>query len=468
METERDSRQVERVFGAEIGFSIHAELNGNSITSTSLNDDTDLPASAEIVNVWSNWRNDVLSDQGITDSNAYGFMSNGARFYFDQNRTPEYCTPEAASPEQLVKYELSSEKFIMGMLRRLREAGVIDKYYANKRTTDQLGNSWGYHENIFARARIDKSDENTIALMGSFNATRAVYAGTGGIMSENGEFGYVVSPRLFVTKELVSSSRTGVKKPLICNDNSNAEFGMYRVHQVCGDASLSPWTIRMQHATNSLLMKAIESRKDFSDLFLEDPLIAASLVAGDLSLRSTLRLDSGKSIGATEWQSAFAEEFTEYFEPEGLSEDEIWALEQIEEVTDDLELSTDLATDRVEWVARLDCIRELSLRDPETQPINEKMRDIDYTWDSLDSRGIAIKRRDNGWGWHGFDSQYEDWEINYALQNPPTNTRACFRADIIRSGEGKEVQDWGVLSNDRRIHPLAFSGGTKSKLKDNQ
>lgn len=460
MEEEKLARPVERIFGAEIGFSVHAEKEGKAMTSTSLDEMTELPYNAKIADIWRCWQEDLLRDQGILESNTQGFMSNGARFYFDQQRTPEYCTPEVSSPEQLVIYELSAERFVINVLNRMKEVELIDQFYANKRTTDQIGNSWGYHENILAYAPMDDTE-----LAGAFNSTRAVYTGAGGILETTLNPSYVVSPRLAVTKQLSNAYRTDNEKPLVCTDNSNKERNMYRIHQVSSDASLSPWTIRMQHATNSLLMKAIESDRDYSSFYLNDAIRSSAIIAGDLSLKSTVELESGKNITAVEWQSAFAEKLKVDFSSSELSDDELWALAQIEQVTEDLNSSPDLASDRVEWVSRLHSIRDLSSRDPQTEPITDIMKAIDYTWDSLDKRGIAIKKRQNGWGWTGFESQPEDWEVNQALRHPPSNTRAYIRADVIRAGEGDLVEDWGTLSGGKRIHPLASKSNPKPTRK---
>ncbi len=440
--------EVRRVFGAEIGFGLHAEINGKVLSATSYDDNNPLKDSYTLHKAWGARKEDILEQIKIPGHNDKGFLSNGARFYIDQLVTPEYCTPEVSSAEHLVLYELSAEKFMLNVLRALKETKVIDKYYLNKRTTDQLGNSWGYHENILSNVPVSKQN---IDLIAAFNVTRAIYTGAGGLVkSSKDEFQYVTSPRLYVSRCLSQPSRTGVNKPIVCEDNTNFENTHYRMHQVSSDATLSPWSIRMKHATNSLLVKALESGQDFSVFHIEEPIEAAATIVGDLALKSVIELKNGIKIKPHEWQTEFADELSMYFETDEFTKDEQWALDQIYEVCDDLACDPLLAANRVEWVARREYLREVRDRLSDS---NNTLRNADYTWDSLNRQGVAVAKRKNGWGWHGFKNKPTDKDINHAMLNPPQNTRAAYRAKLIREDEASSVFDWHIVGEENNYIP---------------
>ncbi|HJQ07926.1 MAG TPA: proteasome accessory factor PafA2 family protein [Candidatus Saccharimonadales bacterium] len=206
------------------------------------------------------------------------FLTNGSSSYADHYH-PEYATPEIkvtnASEieaydglDELVAAEIAGERIIMHAFEVAKKQGIIRSYSLNNRILDEFGTTTGYHENYLVdRGRLDiKKAEgeqyDAFGLFGLHNATRNIYAGSGGVYRPKGEtdLTFTVAQKP-VTLQKDFNLATTTEKPLInTRDEPHAAARHFaRLHNVCADPSNSAWSKRIKVGTTVMVLDAIEN-----------------------------------------------------------------------------------------------------------------------------------------------------------------------------------------------------------------
>jgi proteasome accessory factor A len=453
---------MKRYFGSEIEFGLHAESpEGDVLTTSSIDDDVP-NSNAQIAETWKVLAPEILEPLGV-DINNYGFTSQGGRIYFDQNWSFEVATPEVSNVFDLVKYELASEDIAFKALKSMQRNGLVGMFMLNKRSTDLNRNGWGYHENI-SISDDSYSDRETL-FMASHNVTRSFYAGAGGLIKNENGAQFYVSPRLDISSVVSSSVRVN-PKPLFC-DRFDVDVESFRMQQVANEATSSPWAIAVRHAMNEVAVEFVETGGRIDDLIIEDPIKAGRIVNNDLTVSSPIVLKSGKTILPTEWQRKLAIRSLEIDRETGrLSQGAKWAIGEVLDVADLVDENPYLASDRIEWVARLKYLRSIQALIPFDSSVQDKQSELfrhDFIWDSV-KNGVAARKRDiEGWGWVNMPRPSRK-EMRLATVNPPNDTRANIRGAFV-TRDPDRVIDWFIIdSKDKKDDQYRMSVGD-TKLK---
>jgi Pup amidohydrolase len=357
-------------------------------------------------------------------------LANGARLYVDHAH-PEYSGPECYDPLEAALADKAGERVMTMALRQAQSvvpAGQVVKLYKNN--SDGKGNSYGSHENYLLSRETPFG--RVIRFATSFMVTRQVYTGAGKVGSENGRpsVPYQITQRADFFEEEVGLETT-LKRPIInTRDEPHGDPGKYRrLHVIIGDANLSEYQNFIKLGATALFLAALEDGAIPDPLDLADPVESCWQVSHDLGLRKPLELEEGGSATAIEIQMRYLEWLTKYVENE--MDDPVWKrlLGEWERVLVDLETDPMSCSDRLDWVAKKRLLDAYVARDG-------------LEWDHAKVKALALQYHDidpaSGL-YHRLAARgdiarlFTDEDVDAAVANPPTRTRAYFRGKCVSS-----------------------------------
>ncbi len=354
-------------------------------------------------------------------------LGNGARFYNDHAH-PEYCTPECSTLAELIAHDRAGERVVMACAQRLSQRrGATVRLYKNN--TDFRGHSYGCHENYLLPRALPW--DRLAAGAQAFLVTRQIFAGAGKFAIEAED--KFISPHFQIAQRSdffseLQSVDTMQKRPLInTRDEPHADPRQWRrFHVIIGDANMSPFATRLKVGSTALVLEAIlrDPKRSFAQL--ADPLGALPAISRDPQFRWEVALAGRRPATALSVQRdylAAVKELCDLSQPEraGLVAD--W-----EAVLNDLEADPRRCRDRLDWVAKLELLREfqsaqnLAEDDPWLQSL-----DLEYHRVDLDD-GLYYGLEQSG-AMRGVPPVDE---VERAMLEPPASTRALVRGRLIQ------------------------------------
>ncbi len=379
-------------------------------------------------------------------------LSNGARFYVDHAH-PEYSSPECSDPWQAALYDKAGERVAAAAARSVRRILRPGQHlYIHKNNSDGKGNSYGYHENYLLSRRLPFS--SLIRYATTWLVTRQIFTGSGKLGSENGRPStlYQITQRADFFEEEVGLETT-LKRPIInTRDEPHGEPTKYRrFHVIIGDANMSEVQTLIKLGTTSLLLSAIEDRAIPDSLELADPVGAAWRISHDISMSQALPMADGSSATALEIQIRYFEWMSEYAAQH--FPDTAWksVIEEWESVLEGLETDPMKTADRLDWTAKLRMLNafrnrdRLDWKDPKLAMAALQYHDIEP------SKGLAYRLERAG----ALKRLFTDENLDYAVTEPPTDTRAYFRGRCVkRYAQALVAANWDSLVFDVGEEPL--------------
>jgi proteasome accessory factor A len=264
-----------------------------------------------------------------------------------------------------------------------------------------------------------------------FFATRQIWCGAGKVGSENRNHpcDYQLSQRADFFETEVALD-TMVKRPIVnTRDEPHADREKYRrLHVIVGDSNMSEFTIYLRNGVTALILSMIEDDAITKNLSLRDPVKAIREVSHDLTLAKKLTMEDGTSKTALEIQQDFYEMMLAYTSSRSIDPVQKDVVQKWGEVLealarDPMELDT-----RIDWVIKKRLIesymtrKNLSWDDSQVQ-----MLDLQYH-DSRPDKGLYYLLERQGKA----ERIVTDEEIQFAVYNPPTDTRAYFRGECLK------------------------------------
>lgn len=373
-------------------------------------------------------------------------LANGARLYVDHAH-PEYSGPECYEPMEAALADKAGERVMAMALRRAQAtlpAGQVIKLYKNN--SDGKGNSYGSHENYLLSRETPFG--RVIRFATSFMVTRQVFTGAGKVGSENGRpaVPYQITQRADFFEEEVGLETT-LKRPIInTRDEPHGDPGKYRrLHVIIGDANLSEYQNFVKLGVTALFLAALEDGAIPDPIDLADPVESCWRVSHDVGLRTPLELDEGGTATALEIQMRYLEWLSKYAESE--LDDPVWdrVISEWESLLADLETDPARCADRLDWVAKKRLLDAYVARDG-------------LTWDSAKVKALALQYHDvdpaSGL-YHRLAARgdirrlFTDEQVEDAVSNPPTRTRAYFRGRCVTAFPGALIAaNWDSLVFD--------------------
>ncbi len=364
----------------------------------------------------------------IAEEHADRVLPNGGRLYNDHGH-PEFSTPECLSIRDLVAYDRAGAEIVLKCAaRRGRQIGKHITIYRNN--TDYHGASYGTHECCLTPRAMPV--ESLITGLGSFLATRQVFAGAGKAVHENAyrsSAGYQLSQRAdFI--EVEASVDTLCRRPLVnTRDEPHASADAFRrLHVIIGDANMSEWATALKVGSLALVLDAMEAGLPMP-VPLKDPVQAVRDISRDLSLSRRYDRDGAAASTAIDVQRCYLDVAARA--PSALAERD-WVLEEWARVLDDLERDPASASDRVDWCAKKALLDDFIAAEGVgwSAPI---VQSLDLAYHDLDPEaGLARALEQQGL----LQRMVSDEDVKRAMVCPPRDTRASVRGHFVSRHAG--------------------------------
>lgn len=397
----------------------------------------------------------------IIDPNALGnanvVTTSGARFYVDHAH-PEYSSPETTNAWDAVIWDKAGE---LMMHKAAKAAGAVDgqpRLQIHKNNVDGKGASYGAHENYLYPRDYD-ADAVQAALIPHF-ITRLVFTGAGRVgLGETGATpGFQISQRADYIETTVSLETTLNRGIINTRDEPHSSSEWARMHVIIGDANLSEFALFLKLGTTALVLDAVGTGVDFTDLALVEPVAAVRQVSRDLDCTMPLRLYGNRDMTAIQIQHEIRNRVISALGNDLQGYDgqvvRLWG-----DILDDLERDPASTADRLDWSAKLSLLnayrtRGLEWGDPRLSLIDIQYHDIDP------NKGLynALVRKGR------IRTLVPPAEIQAAVTKAPRTTRAWLRGEMIRRfPEQVLAANWDSLILDI---PLNGSPVTRLSLAD--
>jgi proteasome accessory factor A len=377
------------------------------------------------------------------------FLENGARFYLDTGCHPEYATPECASPEDVVIYDKAGERILENLLHyaesKVREEGFHGSLAIFKNNTDFVGNSYGCHENYLAERTSDfyYMAEQLIP----FLVTRQIFTGAGKVFRTRRGTVFHISQRAQHIRQKISGTTTNERSIINTRDEPHAVKEKYRrLHIIVGDSNMSEYTTYLKIGTTAIVLQMIEEDFLTPNFSLRNPVRAIKDISRDLTCREQVPLNNGKKYSALELQKEYLELAHKYFSARSMSPMAADIMQKWEYVLTKLEEDPRQLHRQIDWVAKMHLLRAYSERRELADEANGDrllMLDLQYH-DIRREKGIYYLLERKG----QMERITTDAQIDTAMVDPPQNTRAKMRGELIKLAKLKRIPydlDWNYI-----------------------
>ncbi|MEE2871859.1 MAG: proteasome accessory factor PafA2 family protein [Candidatus Latescibacterota bacterium] len=377
-----------------------------------------------------------------------GFLFNGGRVYIDMGHL-EYATPECSGLFDLVASDRAGELMVQRALEQLDLAKTASFFKNN--IDHYTGATFGCHENYLVRRDVPFSQVLLPAML-PFFVTRQIFAGAGrvGCHTDAFEYGsaedegvsFQISQRAdhIVTEiyQWIQFSRAIINT----RDEPLADWGLYRrLHLLVGDSNMMEFATALKVGTTALVLQLLEEGI-VPGIKLLDPVQAIRDISRDMSFRWEIQLEDGSYTTAAEVQREYLDLAERYLR--GQDEEGDWVLVEWRFVIDGLTHDPGSLVDRVDWVAKK-WLLERFMKEEGLDWHDTWVQSLDLEYHNLNAeKGLYFDLYRRGL----VKRVVDDEQINQAMANPPSNTRAKARSQVLRALVGRKARyviDWDSI-----------------------
>ena len=376
-----------------------------------------------------------------------GFLTNAGRIYLDMGHL-EFASPECSTLADLLAADQAGDRILQGALD---DVGLSETVSLIKNNIDhETDATFGCHENYLVSRRFPFSRRGLNQLV-PFLVTRQIFTGAGRIGAANSMDGWVHRGDLLVRRSALRGERGGCVLPFqisqradhIVNDffewvqqnraivNTRDEpladpNRFRRIHLLLGDSNMAEVAGALKFGTTSLALQLIEDGRSPEGLEIDEPVEALQEISQDQERRWLVTLSSGLSISAVDVQERYLEAAQRHYQ--GQDEETDWVLEQWALVLHDLRGDYAKLVGRIDWASKLWLL--------ETFREAEKVEWTDPVLKSLDLEYHNV-RPETGL-YFGLLAEGRvprlstDGAVALAAEQPPRNTRAFGRGELVR------------------------------------
>ncbi|GAB3623134.1 depupylase/deamidase Dop [Mariniluteicoccus endophyticus] len=371
-------------------------------------------------------------------------IANGARLYVDHAH-PEYSGPETTSAREAARFDAAGDRIAhLAATEASRILGQPLRLWKNN--TDGKGQSYGTHENYLV-ARSTPFFHFVTQFTG-FLVTRQVFTGAGrvGIGQRSETAGFQIAQRADFFEAEVGLETT-LNRPVInTRDEPHADKHVHRrLHVITGDANQSTWQTWLKVGTAALVLRAIAAGECDNGWRPVDAVQAMHDVSHDLGLTHAFLLESGDTTTALGLQESYAEAVARTLDREGGTDEERELLAAWTDAIDVLRRDPMELADRLDWVAKRALMERYRERDGLVWD-HPKLALVDLQYAELDpARSLfhALVRTGR------MRTLFTEAEIEDARLNPPVDTRAYFRGELMkRHGHHVRAASWDSVILD--------------------
>ena len=384
------------------------------------------------------------------DSGRVFLPGNGGSVYIDLDHL-ELCLPEVRSAHEHVA--------AWHAMLRLAQDALADanadrdpsrRIQAMVNNSDGWGNSYGGHLNLLlSRPAWDglmRRRLHHLAFLASYQASAVLFTGQGKVGSENRRpaAGFQLSQRADFIETLLGPQTTFFRPLVNTRDEPHSEHA--RLHLISFDTTLAEVACLLRVGVTQIILAMIEADRVNPALALDDPVGALPAWSADPALLTTARLASGEEITALDLQLRFHEEALAWASHDDLEAVvpgigailSLWGdtLERLAR-RDWLVLAR-----RLDWCAKLAILERAMAQQPGLDWSSPEIKYLDHLYAGLDpAEGLF-------WVWSRaglFERVVEDHRVRCLMTDPPVDTRAFIRAQVLRqAAAGLEIErvDW--------------------------
>jgi proteasome accessory factor A len=236
-----------------------------------------------------------------------------------------------------------------------------------------------------------------------------------------------------------------------------------RLHVIIGDANMSDFANILKVGSTALVISMIEDDfVDFEEVDLLNPVGVVKEISHDLDIRNIYLTNSGKKYSAIDIQEWYLEKSKLYLSQQGFDNNSRQVIDFWEQALNGLRNNKEELASRIDWIAKLALINRYQEKDGLTLN-DDVIKSIDFKYSEITSDdGIAqVLRRSN------FLKTYVDSsEVNKAISEPPTDTRAWFRGQATsKFSKSVAAASWDSLIFDIDKNEPLFRVSTTDPLK---
>ena len=391
--------------------------------------------------------------------------SNGGCVYIDLNH-PEICLPEVLSAAD---HAAASRALLLIVREALVAANarlpLDQRIQVLVNNSDGKGNSYGSHFDILVTRRcfenIFHRKLHHLLYLASYLTSSIVFTGAGKVASENHrpQVDYQIGQRCDFYQTL-TGVQTTFNRPIVnsrdeslcgsgarCADQQTLDHRMARLHVIFFDNTLCHVSSFLKAGVTQLVLAMIEQEWVVPGLILDNPLKALLRWSHDPDLRAKARLVSGRDYTAVEVQSAIHEQ-ARRFVAAGRAEGIVPAAEEIlaawgQTLEELRKWDVGALVGKLDWVLKRS-ILEQAIRTRDLRWDSPEIKYLDHLYSSLDpAEGLywAMERA------NVVRKVVSDGRIEHFVHEPPEDTRAWLRAQILRrvGAESIEDVDWDTI-----------------------
>ena len=419
---------------ARIGWDFEDERPGNDARGFSLDDSLAPDVDTHLVNA---------------------VLTNGARYYVDHAH-PEVSTPECRDAMEAVRFDRAGEEIVRASMvaaAAMLPAGA--ELLCHKNNSDGKGNSYGCHEN-YLMAR-DTPFGRIVAQITPHFVTRQIVIGAGKVGCElpgtpHDEVAYQISQRADFFEEEIGLETT-LKRPIVnTRDEPHCDATKYRrLHVIVGDANMSEVATLIKVGATAIVLAMIEDDQLGDDLTLANPVGAIRQISHDPTLRRSVLLRSGRRATALEIQWSLLERAKKYERSHGLDSVGEAVGNQVlhawESVLNGLDHDVESVADVVDWVAKKRLVDGFADRHS-LAPGDVRLKALDLQYHDMRPDRCLARRV-------GLRTLVDPGDVELAMTEPPTTTRAYFRGSCLQKWPDDIVAaNWDSLVFDIGRDPL--------------
>lgn len=387
---------------------------------------------------------------------ASNFLKNGGRGYIDHpagHDLLELCTPECSSARELVAYERACDLVTAETCSRLGVHCYKSSItYSDKRKTSHAPR--GLHESYLVR---EDHLSQLVECLIPFLVVRPLLCGTGGYYQGR----YVLSPRQFFMRKIVSDKVTGDFPFIALGKRSNTGNGFARLHLCSGEGARCDGTTFLRNGVTAAIINCFEQGLIHSVPRIQDPVEEAQKISSNVSGNWVITLENGSRMDAVEFLREFyMDPIQRLAQKLGIARSDSLLLNLLEDTLDCLATSaiTRLSR-RLDWAVKLDVIElngneYFQLR----QGTWEEKETLDFQFKSLTDSTFAELEAELP-----IERLTSEEEVRQAMVNPPPDSRAALRRELAEQfGVELEQLDWdSVTVRGRKYELLKLDGWNK-------
>ena len=420
-------------------------------------------------------------DYAFEPARSGGFLINGGRLYVDAvGSHEEYATPECVTWTDAVAYDRAGRVILQSLLDDLELTDDV-AFYAN--SIDHFGgHTFGCHENYLVDISAS-AFRGSLSLLMPFLVTRQIYAGVGrvgghklnrhdfrrnvmnvgehevdtmwvadfyGVELDNA-VNFQLSQRADHIVNTVSS-RVRFNRAII-NPKRDSYYDysdLHRLHVLYGEPNMSEYAMWLKIATTCMVLDLLDMKVVPAEVKLEDALVALKSVSRDESLKWPVRRSQGSTISAVDLQRFYLDAAWTHLK--GKDEQTDWALAEWQSTLDSLDRDPMSLGRKLDWVAKKQMLMEY-MDSEKVGWDDDVLHSLDLEYHNINPRaGLYYGLEEIG----GIDRLLTDADIRAAISNPPQNTRAKGRADVIQQliahKWGRYLIDWDWVRVDKDRH----------------